>query len=382
MTTMSHRERVVKALNHEETDRVPLDFGGTSTTTIDIRAYDRLTQYLGLEEKTQASIDPFYKRLGMASVSEAVIRRFDVDVRSLALGNPEVVAEVRLSDTSYRDEWGVTWEKLSDGHYMNKSGPFQTYEPTLADLERYTWPEPRDPGRIKGVKEQATQIRRETDHAIAISFPYGVVSACQRLRGFTEWMEDLVLNPALAEGFLDHVLRVCAGIAEYVLEEVGEYVDVFLFPDDLGFQDRPYMRPELYREKVKPYHRGFVDAVKRNTKAKALLHSDGAIYPLIPDLIDIGVDVLNPVQVSAAGMDSQRLKAEFGGNLSFWGGIDTQHVLPWGTPEEVRSEVRTRIEHLAPGGGYVLGSVHNIQAEVPPENITAMFDSALEHGRR
>ena len=179
---------------------------------------------------------------------------------------------------------------------------------------------------------------------------------------------------------MEYSLTVSAGIAEFVLDEVGDYVDVVSFPEDLGFQDRPFMRPELYRAKVKPYHRRLVEAIKSKTRAKVLIHSDGAVYRLIGDLIDIGVDALNPVQVSARDMDSARLKAEFGANMSFWGGIDTHHVLPAGTPEDVREEVKTRIGDLARGGGYVVGPVHNIQAEVPAENIVAMYDSALEYG--
>jgi uroporphyrinogen decarboxylase len=141
------------------------------------------------------------------------------------------------------------------------------------------------------------------------------------------------------------------------------------------------MRPEVYREKVKPYHRRLVESIKSKTDAKVFMHSDGSVYALIPDFIDIGVEVLNPVQVSATGMDSARLKTEFGDDLSFWGAIDTQEVLPRGTPEDVRNEVKRRIGDLAPGGGYVMGSVHNMQADVPPENVIAMFDSALEYGR-
>jgi uroporphyrinogen decarboxylase len=141
------------------------------------------------------------------------------------------------------------------------------------------------------------------------------------------------------------------------------------------------MRPEVYRKMVKPYHRRLVEATKRKTDAKVLLHSDGSIYALLTDLVDIGVDAINPVQVSAAEMDSKRLKQEFGADLSFWGGIDTQEVLPRGTPEDVRNEVKTRLADLGPGGGYVLAAVHNIQSEVPPENVVAMFDSALDLGR-
>lgn len=153
-----------------------------------------------------------------------------------------------------------------------------------------------------------------------------------------------------------------------------------LFLDDLGFQDRPYMRPSMYTEKVKPYHRRLVEAIKSNTSAKVLMHSDGSIYKLLLDNIDVGVDAINPVQHSAKNMESSRLKAEFGRDSSFYGGIDTQQVLLWGTPEDVRREVKDRIKALGPGEGYVLASVHNIQSEVSAENIVAMYEAAIEYG--
>jgi uroporphyrinogen decarboxylase len=287
-----------------------------------------------------------------------------------------------LTQNSYRDEWGVFWTRPeSGGHFIFQEGPFQKKEPTLAELEKYPWPEPRLPHRIEGLKERAKQLHEETDYAVFLRLPYGIVWDCQRVRGFGQWLEDLVVNPVLAEALMDYSAMVNVGITEYALEEVGEYVDIVGFPDDLGFQDRPFMRPEVYRKMVKPYHGRVVDAIKRNTDAKVLMHNDGAIYPMIQDYIDIGVEVLNPVQVSAANMDSRRLKEEFGKDLSFWGAIDTGEVLPLGTPEDVRAEVKTRIDDLGPSGGYVLASVHNIQAEITAENIVAMFDSGKEYGR-
>ena len=375
MSTLKHRDRVAMSLAHQEPDRVPLDLGQGPSTGIHATAYTRLIKLLGLEaESGPAQVD---RRSNMATPPEALLERFDIDFRRLSLGSPTVNAEQVLSDSAFRDEWGVVWKRPEGGHYINTTGPLQTGEPTLADVERYEWPEPRDPGRTRGLLDKARNLREKTDFAVVLNLPYSIVRECQRVRGFTEWLEDLLVNPALAEACMEHSLMVSAGIATYVLEEVGDYVDVVSFPDDLGFQDRPYVRPETYRNMIKPYHRRLVEAIKSKTRAKVLIHSDGAVYPIIADLIEAGIDGLNPVQVSARGMDSHRLKQEFGADLVFWGGIDTHRILPTGTPEDVRGEVRKRIEHLAPSGGYVLASVHNIQAEVPPENIVAMFDGAL-----
>ncbi|MGD2166078.1 MAG: uroporphyrinogen decarboxylase family protein, partial [Anaerolineae bacterium] len=168
---------------------------------------------------------------------------------------------------------------------------------------------------------------------------------------------------------------------ERYAEAVGPYVDVVQFEDDLGMQDRPLLRPELYREMVKPYHGRLFRFVKSHCDAYVLLHTDGAVAPLIPDFIDMGVDILNPVQVSAAGMATETLKREYGDQITFWGGgCDSQGVLPFGTPEDVADEVKRRIDDLAPGGGYVFAPIHNIQPDVPSENVVAMYRTAREYG--
>lgn len=380
MSTLTHRERVIKALNHEEPDRVPLDLGGAGVTTTNTIAYARLVKYLGIEEDLTTLVT---KKRSMTVVpSERVLQLLDIDTRGLPPGRPDLRPDEDIDENSYIDEWGVLWQRPESGHFINTGGPFQQIdEPTVADLEKYDrWPDPHDPGRVRGLREKARKLHQETDYAIVFQLPYAVVRECQRVRGFGEWLADLIGAPMFAEGLMERALEVSVGVALATLEEVGDYVDVVIFPEDLGIQDMCYVRPELYRKVIKPYHRRLVEAIKSKTKAKVLIHSDGAIYDIIGDLIDIGIDVLNPVQVSARDMDTKRLKREFGNHLSFWGAIDTHRALPLGTPEEVSAEVRTRIDDLAQNGGYVVASVHNIQAEVPPENILAMFQTAREYG--
>ncbi len=236
------------ALNHEAPDRVPIDYGGAATANIHLEAYSRLIRHLGSDEEAQDALDPYERRLLMAAPSEEMQVRFGTDLRELHIGAAEIVPEERLSENSFKDEWGVIWEKPEDGHFINVTGPFQKGEPTLADLEAHRWPVPRDPARLRGAKDEAIHLSEETDYAIILNLHDAIVGACQRLRGFGEWMEDLVVNPEFSEGLMERVLSVSAGIAEYILEEVGDYVDVVLFPDDLGFQDRPYMRPSMYTE--------------------------------------------------------------------------------------------------------------------------------------
>jgi uroporphyrinogen decarboxylase len=380
MPALTHRERVMKALNHEAPDRVPIDLGGTGVTTTNSKAYANLVAYLGIEE--DAATLATNKRSMTVIPGEQVLQFFDVDVRCLSSGRPDRNPDQDVDDNTFIDEWGVVWKRPQGGHFINSGGPFQQMdEPTIAAIEAYDhWPDPQDPGRRRGLREKARKLRQETDYAIVFPLPYAVVRECQRMRGFGEWLADLLAAPAVAEALMARSLEVSAGIALATLAEIGNDVDIVMFPEDLGIQNMCYVRPELYRKVIKPYHRRLVEAIKSKTDAKVLIHSDGSVYDIIGDLIDIGIDVLNPVQVSARNMDTKRLKRTFGKNLSFWGAIDTHRVLPHGTPAEVSAEVRTRIDDLATDGGYVVASVHNIQAEVPPENIVAMFETAREYG--
>ena len=383
MTTLTHRERVLKALNHEETDRVPIDMGGTPATSVHPVPYIGLLRHLGLNEeaeKVEAASTVHKGGFSGLSPSEEVLQRLDVDVRGIPLGAAKGKPNVFLNDNSYKDDWDVIWERVRGGPFITRLGPFQAKEPTVADLDRHVWPDPKDPGYVRGIRERAETLRSETDCAISLNLPYSVLRECQRIRGFGEFLADLLANPALAQAMLEHVLEVTSGIAIAALEEVGDLIDVAFFPEDMGTQNQLFMRPELYRKMLKPYHQRFVEAIKSKTHAKVLIHSDGAIFDIIGDFIEIGIDALNPIQISAKGMgDTKRLKAEFGKDLCFWGGIDTHRVLPFGTPEDVAAEVRQRIDDLSQGGGYVLASVHTINAEVPAGNVAAMLDTAKSY---
>jgi uroporphyrinogen decarboxylase len=207
----------------------------------------------------------------------------------------------------------------------------------------------------------------------------GFVHLSQYLRGYEQWLMDIVLEPAFLDALMDRALEWWLALAGAVLDEVGPYVDVVAFGDDVAFHDRPMVDLERYRRLFKPRHRRMIDLLKSKSQARVLYHCCGAVRSLIPEFVDIGVDALNPVQVSSAGMDdTAALKAKFGRDICFWGGIDTGRVLPRGTPDDVRAEVRRRIGDLAPGGGFVLAAVHNVQEDVPPENILAMVDAVLE----
>jgi uroporphyrinogen decarboxylase len=377
--TMTHRERLLTTLKHAGPDRVPLDLGSTGATTITVKAYERLRAYLGIAVESPPVLWSF--RSSTVIPDEAILRHFDVDTRPVLLGSPLGRPERKLSEDMFLDEWGVLWTRHGASHFINSDGPFSSLtDPALQDLEKHNWPEPLDPGRFQGLRERARKLREETDYAIVLNLSNGPVHQCQYLRGYGTWLEDLLLRPVFAEALLDRVVDILVQIANRALEEAGAYVDLVTFGDDIATQNATLVRPDLYRKMIKPRHKALADAIHRHGKP-ILFHSCGSVYTLVRDLIEVGVDILNPVQVSAADMGTSRLKREYGSELAFWGAIDTHRVLPRGTPAEVTEEVKRRIDDLHGNGGYVLCAVHNIQPEVPPENVVAMYQAGLEYGK-
>lgn len=374
--TMTHRERVVRALNHEETDRVPIDFGGGPATQIHPKAYTALLAHLGFEPEDL--VEGVRGEGQVVAPSEKVLRHFDVDVRGVSPGAPDQSLKKTLSESSYLDEWGVKWNKSAfTAPWMNVWGPLQGLdEPTPADLDEIPWPNGSDPGRARTLRDRTLEVQRETGCAVVLNLPNAAFAISQRLRGFAELLEDLLLNPAFAEALLERVTDVLCDIASTSLGAVGDLVDGVSIADDMGIQTQSFMSRDLYRSLVKRHHSREIATIRRHTNGKVIMHSDGAIHELLPELIEAGVEVINPVQVNANGMDPERLKREFGKDLCFWGGVDTQIILPRGSPGDVAAEVHRRLGDLGRGGGYVLASVHNIQAEVPPQNVVAMFDTA------
>jgi len=303
-----------------------------------------------------------------------------IDTRSIWLKRPGNWKEETREDESYVDEWGIVRKKVKGSWYFDVI-VFPLEKATVDDLKRYSWPDPDDPERFKGLKKEAEKLYRDNKYPIIVD-PTGSIpfQNAQLLRGFGTFLMDLMLNQKFAEALMDKLLDFQIKLLKNLFKEVGSYIDVIKVADDLGTQSGPLISPDLYKKLIKPRHRQLISFIKENSKAKVFFHSDGGIYPFIEDLIEIGVDILNPVQVSAYGMDPRKLKKEFGGQLCFWGGIDTQKTLPYGNTEDVEEEVKRRIGELAPGGGYILAPVHNIQPDVPPENICAMYKTAQKYG--
>lgn len=373
---MTPRERVRAALDHREPDRVPLDMGSMHTS-IETYAYEPLKRHLGLaldrpmRTFTRDHVEP----------DPELLEFFAIDTRYVRVQPPDAFKVKLEEDNSFLDEFGTRWQKPPGSLYFDPVG-YPLENASLADLERYQWPDPRDPGRTRGLREQARRLHEETDYAVCLdTVGMGTFESCWMLRGLQNFFCDLAADPEFAYALLGKVAEFKIALYDELLREVGEYLDVVFVSDDLGTQRAPMVSLKTYRELIRPHQERLWRSVKAKTRAKLFMHSCGSVRALVPDFLEMGLDVLNPVQPLAAGMDTAQLKRDFGDRLSFWGAIDEQGVLSTGSPADVRAEVKRRIRDLAPGGGYVLGPSHNIQGDVPPENIVAMYQAARDFGR-
>ena len=381
---LSSRERVLTALDHREPDRVPYDFGGTFVTGSHHVAYRRLRDHLGLS----ADVDMADVRLGLAWVGRDVRDLLGVDTGIVATQPPDPASwHLEIRDAGeyleLTDEYGMDWRQPKDaGLYFDLHRSPLADAQTPQDVARHPWPDPTDPHRFMRLRADCERVVFEEQRASACKgiIP-GTLEVSLWMRGFERFFMDLVLDPGMAGAILDKALEIKLRYWETVFGHIGDILDVVYDADDYGSQTAPLIAPDLWRKMVKPRISELYAFVHTNSRAKVFLHSDGAIRSLIPDLIEAGVDALNPVQFTAEGMDIVELKLEFGREIVFWGGgVDTQKVLPWGTPEEVREQVMRNVEALMPGGGYIFATVHNVQADVPPENLVAMVEALHEVG--
>ncbi len=374
---MEPRERVICALSHEEPDRVPIFFGSSLPTSIHIRALQNLKDYMGINKPS----DILSRSYQMATVDEEIQLRFSSDGRMIIPGPFPTELAREISDTEFIDEFGVGYV-MKPGTMYFETNHNPLHGKKLEDIFDYPWPDLANPIRFNGLREKVQKMRRDSNYAIIGESFCSIFEVCFTLRGLEAWFVDLVENLDFVHALLQKITSMQMASAKGYLEEVGDSIDLVGMGDDLGNQLSTLISPSMYRKIIKPYHAQLIETIKNRTKAKVVFHSDGNIYAIIPDLIEIGVDVINPVQVSAKVMsDTAKLKKEFGKKLSFCGGIDSQWVLPFGSPHDVRNEVRKRIKDLAPGGGYICAAVHTIQPDVPPENICALFDEAHTAGR-
>jgi uroporphyrinogen decarboxylase len=400
---MNSRERLLKAIHHEEPDRIPIDLDSMGASGIAAMAYNRVKGYLSLRGGETRIWDPM---LMLAIPEPEVLARFRVDTLPCRLpipgldpsrpawkpwtlpdGSLGLVPDQFNPQQNENGDWvlldgagRITYRMPAEGFYFD-----QVYYPlaeatSVAEIEAFQIPL-FTIEQLSSMHAEAKRVFEETDKAVVSRFRGSILEEACALRGWERFMMDLACEPklvhAIAQKLTDYYLANLPGY----MAAVGPYTQVIVVADDLGSQSAPFMSLKMYREMIRPYHRQIYAAIKSYYNHPLFLHCDGSIHNLIPDMIENGIEILNPVQITARDMDPRELKREFGKDLVFWGGgVDTQHILPYGTPEDVCRNVRELIEIFAPGGGFVFNQIHNIQAGIPPENIVAMFDAAYKYG--
>ena len=391
---MTSRERVIKTLNHEEPDRIPYDLGGTESSGVTGIAYNKLRKFLNLAPGKTRIFDIYQQ---VTKIEKDIREIFEIDTipllfepknwKSFTLpdGSPcEIPEKLDLlsdnGDLIIQDEHGNITARLPQGGYY-----FDTTYAPLSDIdspsqlskysefiESFDLPFFLDESP-DSIEKRAKCLFEETELAVIANFQLHILAAGQILRGYENFMMDLMINKKLVHSLFEMLVDAYVKRCENYLSRIGNYIQVVLVNDDLGTQDGPMISPDCYREMILPYQKRLFRFIKEKTNTFLLLHSCGSVYKFIPYLIDAGVDALNPVQVSAADMDSKNLKREFGKSITFWGGgCDTQQILNKGSLQSIEREVKSRIDDLASGGGFVFTQVHNIQPDVPPENIMEM----------
>jgi uroporphyrinogen decarboxylase len=381
---MNSRERLLASLNHQEPDRIPFDLGGTQVTGIHVAAYRNLRHALGLPEDEIKLCDSIQQ---LALPDDDLVQCLRVDVRGLFPLNSHnwnVHQEDAGDYWAYHDEWGITHHRpKSNGLYFSiVDVPLNDPNLSTEDIKNHPWPNMADPIRIAGLRELAKRYRA-AGYGVVLKDPFaGIFEMSQRILGMENLLIMMALDKKRAAALFEMLLTLKLSFWEMALPQLAGVVDVISHADDYGTQESQLISPQMFREQIKPHLRTLVECVARLApNAKRFFHSCGNVRPLIPDFIEIGVQILNPVHIRARGMEPVSLKRDFGDDLVFWGGaIDTQGILPSGTPQEIKDDVRRNIDALAPGGGFVFNTVHNIQADVPPQNILAMWEALQEYG--
>ena len=378
---MKSRERIKKAINHIEPDRVPIDMGGISHG-IHEEAYNKLLKYLDMEDEIKI-YDPIQR---LAIISDEVMEHLKVDTHYVFPSIPFPYISpfldsddqyVEYDKTDFVDGWGTISRRI--GNYSDVIKP-ALEGMSFEEIKKYKFPDPADPLRFKDIRKEALKLHNKTDYAL-ISYPWLILFCqAQHLRGAEDFMVDTMINPNIANYLLDKITDWYIEFADKWLGEVGDLIEYFWLGDDWGSQSGPYLNPDYYRKEIVPRVKKTISFCKTKTRAKAMYHSCGAVYWCMEDFIEIGVDILQPLQPNAEGNDTEKIKREFGNRISFGGGTNNQGVFHKDI-HTLTIDTLKRIKDLAPGGGYIFSSGHNIQANMPPENIVRFFELAREYGK-
>lgn len=400
-TNNSSRKRILDSLAHKEPDKIPLDLGGTESSGISGIAYNKLRDFLGLKPDGTKIFDVFQQ---ISLIGDDLRERLGIDTTPLVLEplawkkhtlpdgspchipkrwNPEKTAS---GEMIVKNAEGITIAHMPEGGFYFESAHAPLKEAICHwdvyhftdEIESFDRPYFADEP-LEKTAERAKSLAETSGRAIVANLQLHLLAAGQALRGYEAFMTDLLIEKQLAHTLLTVLTDAYIAWSASYFERMAGTVDVVLLNDDLGMQSGPMLSPECYTEMIWPYQKRLFSHIREKSGAHILFHSCGSVHRFIPQLIEAGVDALNPVQVSAEGMDTAKLKREFGKDITFWGGgCDTQHILCRGTKQDIRDEVKRRIDDLAPGGGFVFTQVHNIQPDVPPENIMAMYEAFFD----
>lgn len=401
---MTGRQRIDRALRHQSVDRVPVDFGGSRVTGIAAIAYRNLLEKLGRLEEIrlydikQQLADPSLTMIDMLGGDVVQLQRLgpttgmpflkldDWKAGQLTDGSPCLVPGAY--DTRILKDGTI--EVLHQGSVAARRTPQSLYfdvcatplagATTKADIDAFAWPDPWSDRESQFLLSEVQRLYHGTDKALFAGLPLMNCSFLEIgivLFGYEQFMMNLVLEPELMEHWLDRMLEHDLEILGQFLAIAGSYISVIQLNDDFGAQEALQVSPELYRKFFKPRQKQWIEFVRARTDAKVFIHCDGAIEQILPDFIEIGIDVLNPLQTSAKGMDPEKIKHEYGKDICFWGGgVETQTTLPFGTVDEIKAEVQERIALLGQDSGYVFATIHNIQADISPEKILSIYNTA------
>jgi len=386
MKTWTSYERVKAALEHKEPDKIPFDLGSAAVTGINIKAYRTLRKYLGLSDNATIK----NKVTQIANVEDDVIEKLHIDIKAVLPAPSKtnnLSGDLGIKDgyDHIVDEWGMGWRMPVKGgfYYDLYNSPLGSCK-TIQDIEKYPWPDALDISIYTDLKEKADNIVFNEKKAYFLErYSSGMWEHAMWMRGYEQFFMDMMADPGIVQAIMEKILEVNMQYWGRALDAVGENTLVVSMADDLGTQNSLLVDLNTYKKQIWPFHKRLFNFVKSRAKSKVYIffHNDGAIMQTLPLLIEAGIDIINPFQVNCFGMDTAKFKKEFGKDLTVWGGsCDTQFILPFGTPRQVRDETKRRIEDLAPGGGFIFAPIHIIQAGVPPENIMAWWETLQEYG--
>ncbi len=384
---MTSRERLLKALKHQEPDKVPFDMGSTQLTGIAASTYVKLRKHLGLPTELINLSDEIQQ---VALPSEDILEMLGVDTRGLfplCSHNLDVgLNSVEVGEfLEYIDEWGITHHlPKENGHwYSMVNSPLENKDAVAESIQNHSWPEAGEQKRIESLRQRAVEARAKGKAVVLKGICAGLFEMHQRIRGMENAMMDSMLYPEFSDLLIGKIADLKIEFWNMALDELHDVVDVIVEADDYGTQASQLISPDQFRISYKPHIQRVIDVIKQKAPNSSIFfHSCGNVRPIIPDFIEMGIDILNPVHITAEGMDPISLKKDFGNNICFWGGgVESQNILPNGTPQQVSDDVKSNIEALAVGGGFVFNTVHNIQPDVPVENIIAMVEALHKYGK-